>query len=93
MLKKSPYHGIKRDELIARDHLAVHRTVLANERTLLAYGRTAIGLLASGAGLLEFIDMLWAQVTGWLLLAATPLVFGLGLYRFLQVQKDLKHLR
>lgn len=93
MIKKNPYHDIKREELIPRDHLAILRTVLANERTLLAYARTAIGLLASGAGLLEFINMTWAHVTGWGLLVATPIVLGLGFYRFLSVHKDLKHLR
>jgi len=38
------YEGVKPDQLILRDHLALDRTELANERTLLAYIRTSLAL-------------------------------------------------
>ena len=85
----SPYPAIAPEALTLRDRLAAERTVLANERTLLAYVRTALGLLAGGAGLVHFVETEWALLVGWALIGASPLVLGVGAYRFLRVRREL----
>jgi putative membrane protein len=80
------------EELILRDYLALDRTKLANERTLLAYMRMSIGLVAAGAGMVGILDILWANVVGYCLLALTPAAMITGLRRFLKVKKALARL-
>ena len=76
----------------SRDKLALRRTLLANERTLLAYGRSAIMLAASGVTLWK-IDPIHGKGDSTLavcLVVGAVVVAGIGLYRFLRVQRTLR---
>lgn len=78
------------NELKTTDWLAIERTKLANERTFLAYFRTSVIFLATGLSLekIELLDEV--KFLGiWLILLA-PLLFGLGLYRFLRVKRKIR---
>lgn len=95
-MESNPYtrdDGSPRDELILRDVLAIDRTILANERTLLAYFRTMLALVAAGGSLLHFVQATWALVSGWALVGAGLLLFGVGVWRFRRVNRDLRSVR
>jgi putative membrane protein len=76
-------------ELTTTDHLALVRTKLANERTLLAYFRTFIVLLSSGVAILKLELLSEIRSIGILLLIITPILFLIGLFRFLYVKKKI----
>jgi putative membrane protein len=76
-------------ELTTTDHLALVRTKLANERTLLAYFRTSIVLLSSGVAILKLELLSEIRSIGILLLIITPILFLIGLFRFLYVKKKI----
>lgn len=80
---------MKRLELSTTDHLALVRTKLANERTLLAYFRTFIVLLSSGVAILKLELLSEIRSIGILLLIITPILFLIGLFRFLHVKKKI----
>ncbi len=78
------------EKLPLTDWLAVERTKLASERTFLAYFRSALVLLGSGVTVLkveyfnEFVDYSWLPI------AASPIVFIVGLIRFTRINKRIK---
>lgn len=77
--------------MILRDHLARDRTILANERTLLAYIRTSIALWAAGGTLVRFFpDHLVLHATGIVALALGVCVVGFGIWRFIDVARDMR---
>ena len=76
-----------------RDVLAIDRTILANERTLLSYFRTMLALVAAGGGLIQFVDAAWALPTGVVLLVLAPVLFGIGVWRYRRVNRDLLRVR
>jgi putative membrane protein len=73
------------DDTWVRDRMAIERTSLANERTLLAYVRTAIALFAAGATAIHFLESVFVDVIGWLMIAGGVFVLAYGGYRFRQV--------
>lgn len=79
-----------KDDIILRDHLAMERTKLANERTLLAYMRTTLYLLLAGLGLLGLHDFAQMRWVGYLVLAASAVVMVIGIWRFLELRKQLR---
>jgi putative membrane protein len=96
-MKTTPYIGTSRaaegGDLILRDVLAIDRTILANERTILAYFRTMLALLAAGGSLIHFIDAQWALPIGIALLAAGPILFAVGIWRYRLVNRHLRRVR
>lgn len=95
-MESNPYtrhDGSGREDLILRDVLAIDRTILANERTLLAYFRTMLALFAAGGSLIHFVQATWALVVGWALLVAALLLFGVGVWRYRRVSRDLRRVR
>lgn len=77
-------------ELSRTDELAVERTRLANERTFLAYFRTFIVFLSSGFAILKLSALEEILTVGYLLMFIAPLLFLLGLFRFLYVRKQIR---
>ncbi|MFB3881499.1 MAG: DUF202 domain-containing protein [Armatimonadota bacterium] len=87
------YLRFRDEELILRDHLAADRTVLANERTLLAYLRTALGGFVAGVSFIQFFSALVIHVLGWAFCVAAIVAAAIGLARYRQVERSLRHLR
>ena len=81
------------ENLILRDYLAVDRTKLANERTFLAYMRTFISVLASGVGLVTLLTGLEYKITGYILIALSPIILVYGTYRFFVVHNRIRHVK
>lgn len=77
-------------ELSRTDELAVERTRLANERTFLAYFRTFIVFLSSGFAILKISALEEIMTVGYMLLIVAPLMFIVGLIRFLYVRKQIR---
>ncbi|WP_420387050.1 DUF202 domain-containing protein [Roseivirga sp.] len=77
-------------ELSRTDELAVERTRLANERTFLAYFRTFIVFLSSGFAILKISALEEIMTVGYMLLIVAPLMFIIGLIRFLYVRKQIR---
>lgn len=77
-------------ELKTSDWLAIERTKLANERTFLAYFRTSIIFLATGLSLekIELLDKV--KFLGIWLILLSPILFSLGLYRFIRVKRKIR---
>lgn len=81
---------MERLELSRTDELAVERTRLANERTFLAYFRTFIVFLSSGFAILKLSALEEIMTVGYMLVVIAPLLFILGLFRFLYVRKQIR---
>ncbi|NVJ47056.1 MAG: DUF202 domain-containing protein [Cytophagia bacterium] len=77
-------------ELSRTDELAIERTRLANERTFLAYFRTFIVFLSSGFAILKLSALEEILTVGYLLMVIAPLLFIMGLFRFLYVRKQIR---
>lgn len=92
-MSREPYREVRREDLITRDLLARDRTVLANERTLLAYIRTALAVVVAAVSLIQFFDLGWARVVGWALVPVSVIIVACGVWRYLQVRRDLAPLR
>lgn len=84
-----PYSEFCADELILRDHLATHRTVLANERTALAYLRTMLTFLIGGATFIQFFESTPIKVLGWVFIPVALVVGAFGLVKYVQVKRQL----
>lgn len=80
------------DKMILRDYLALDRTILANERTILAYVRTALSLIILGTGMIGIFDNFFIMVSGIIILSSSPLVLGIGIYRYNKVKNNLNKL-
>jgi putative membrane protein len=72
------------------DALAIERTRLANERTFLAYFRTAIVFLSSGFAIIKISALRDIADIGYFLMVIAPILFFIGIFRFLYVRKKLK---
>ncbi len=75
--------------LILRDHLALVRTRLANERTVMSYIRSALYLLLGGMALLQLNGYGELRVVGCLALGLSVLLLIVGVYRYIQLRRDL----
>ena len=90
--ERNPYEGLRPEEMIVRDHLALDRTRLANERTLLAYLRSGVALVLAGATLLHFSQSTWLE---WVGLACIPigiLTLLFGSWRFTVTARRLRRI-
>lgn len=71
------------------DNLAIDRTKLANERTFLSYFRTAVVFLSSGVAIIELEFLSDVKYLGVFLLVISPMVFIVGIHRFLTMKKRI----
>ena len=90
MLKRKKTIKKVKEELITRDWLAIDRTRMANERTFLAYLRTFIVVLSSGVAILRVEALQEMFDLGIFLLVIAPIIFIIGLARFLYVRRHIK---
>ncbi len=72
------------------DALAMERTRLANERTFLAYFRTFVVFVSSGFAILRISALKDIHDVGLVLLFLGPVLFVVGVVRFLHVRKKLR---
>lgn len=89
-LKKNKEVEKVKEELITRDWLAIDRTRMANERTFLAYLRTFIVVLSSGIAILKVEVLQNMFDLGIFLLVIAPIIFVIGLARFLYVRRHIR---
>ncbi|MCC5924783.1 MAG: DUF202 domain-containing protein [Crocinitomicaceae bacterium] len=80
-----------KEALILRDKLAIDRTVLANERTLLSYFRSFVVMISSGAAILKVELLEELETLGFVLVIIAPLLLLIGIVRYFQVRKVIKH--
>ena len=80
---------MKKVKLNRTDSLAVERTRLANERTFLAYFRTSIVFLSSGFAIVKIDSLTEITEVGYFLLILAPILFIVGLSRFLYVKRQV----
>lgn len=90
MLKRKKTIKKVKEELITRDWLAIDRTRMANERTFLAYLRTFIVVLSSGVAILRVEALQEMFDLGIFLLVIAPIIFIIGLARFLYVRRHIR---
>lgn len=90
MLKRKKTVRKVKEDLITRDWLAIDRTRMANERTFLAYLRTFIVVLSSGVAILRVEALQDMFDLGIFLLVIAPIIFVIGLARFLYVRRHIK---
>lgn len=90
MLKRKKTIKKVKEELITRDWLAIDRTRMANERTFLAYLRTFIVVLSSGVAILRVEALQEMFELGIFLLVIAPIIFIIGLARFLYVRRHIR---
>ena len=83
---------MKENELKLTDTLAVERTRLANTRTFLAYFRSSVFFLGTGLSIIKinFFDDI--SYIGWGFVIVAPLLFFLGFYRMIAVNKSIKNM-
>ena len=62
-------------------NLAAYRTELAVERTILSYLRTSLTLLVVGVSFIELLVIPFLTMMGWVLVAASPILFVFGTIR------------
>lgn len=89
-MKRSNQYPKVKEELITRDWLAIDRTRMANERTFLAYFRTFIVILGSGVAILKVEILEDMFDLGVFLLIVAPIVFIVGLVRFIYVKRHIR---
>jgi|APDOM4702015191_1054821.scaffolds.fasta_scaffold08576_4 putative membrane protein len=79
------------EELSLTDVLAVERTHLAIERTFLSYFRTAVVFASAGFTILK-VTSLHTQIMelGIILLAMSPIILFVGIWRFVIAYKKVK---
>ncbi len=80
---------MKEDELKLSDVLAIERTRLANTRTFLAYFRSSVFFLATGLSIIKINFFDDVSYLGWGFVILAPLLFLLGLYRRITVNKAI----
>ncbi|MBS4538754.1 DUF202 domain-containing protein [Clostridium sp. D2Q-11] len=86
---KKDINNNKYNNLKFTDILAVDRTILANERTFLAYIRTSLNVLAAGISFIKLFKFLPIQILGYILVPLGLIIFIIGLYRFLKINKNI----
>lgn len=74
-------------ELNLNDQLAAIRSILASERTFLAYQRTALATLAAGFTLIQFFQVFWIQIVGWILIPISVFTLAIGAVRYRKTRK------
>jgi putative membrane protein len=79
------------EEIILRDYLAMERTKLANERTLLSYIRSSLYLLLGGIAIIQLEGFENIKFIGYISLFLTVLLVIIGVYRFQNLNKQLKN--
>jgi len=79
------------EEIILRDYLAMERTKLANERTLLSYIRSSLYLLLGGIAIIQLDGFENIKFIGYISLFLTVLLVIIGVYRFQNLNKQLKN--
>ena len=84
-------HYQLKEDIILRDYLALERTRLANERTLFAYIRTSLNLILAGIAFLQLRYFESLQWLGWTSLAGSLVILVLGIWRYLQLRRQLNH--
>lgn len=77
-------------KLNTTDQLAIERTRLANERTFLAYFRTFMVFLSSGFAVVKLEALQELKVLGMVLIAISPVVLFIGVYRLYRVRRYLR---
>ena len=92
MHQRDPYEGLRQEEMIVRDHLALDRTRLANERTLLAYLRSGVALVLAGATLLHFSEGTWLEWVGLACIPVGILTMIFGSWRFTATARRLRRI-
>lgn len=80
---------MKENKLKLSDILAIERTRLANTRTFLAYFRSSVFFLASGLSIIKINFFEEVSYLGWGFVIIAPLLFLLGLYRKITVNKAI----
>ncbi|PCI11539.1 MAG: hypothetical protein COB73_01730 [Flavobacteriaceae bacterium] len=80
---------MKENELKLSDVLAIERTRLANTRTFLAYFRSSVFFLATGLSFIKINFFDDVSYLGWGFIILAPLLFLLGLYRRITVNKSI----
>ncbi len=99
MERKSMKHFFKMDapkyelkeNIILRDYLALERTKLANERTLFAYIRTSLYLILAGMTLIQLRELASIQWIGIVSLIFSLLILGIGIFRYIKLDRELKY--
>lgn len=82
--RRSPYEEFHDADISLRDLLAIDRTIVANERTLLSYVRTTLALMAAGGALVHLFEDPRVVISGWVLLALSLPIFGIGFWHYLR---------
>ena len=80
---------MKENELKLTDRLAIELTRLANTRTFLAYFRSSVFFLATGLSIIKINFFDDVSYLGWGFVVLAPLLFLLGLYRRIAVNKAI----
>jgi putative membrane protein len=80
------------DETLIREHLALERTKLANERTILSYIRASLYLLIGGLALLQIKEYEHIKWLGYLSLFICVAFIGIGIIRYIALNRKLKKL-
>jgi len=82
----------KQERIIVDNFLfAFLRTEMANRRTLLAYFKLGIGILISGFGLIKFGGAgSKLEMAGFVFMPLSALVFGAGIFDYIQTNKKIK---
>lgn len=79
-----------KEEFTLSDYLAMERTKLANERTLLSYIRSSLYLVVGGIALLQVKELQEIRFFGYFSLAISVVVLVIGIFRYLQLKKQLR---
>src|SRR5690554_772956 len=84
-------HFQLKDDIILSDYVSLERTRLANQRTLFTYIPTSLYLILAGIAFLQLWDFGSLQWLGWTSLAGSLVILVLGIWRYLQLRRQLNH--
>ena len=88
-MHETPYSQLPGTELILRDYLAAHRTVLANDRTVLAYIRTTLTFLIGGVTFIQFFESALVRAVGWSFVPLAAVVLLVGSLKYVRMNAAL----
>ena len=80
-------------DLVLRDYLAAHRTILANDRTWLGYMRTALTLFVAGVTFIKFFDNKILLVIGWIFVPIGILLLIIGFWKYQKVRRMIHSIK